>query len=123
MTDPDIQPTLDSDDQTEQASATTEARKVPDGHVVVRLVTVNGEADVVVPPRNKWRSTARNRFAQGDDMGWAVLTLTREDAEAWIDLDPDQDESQAFFREYDRLAPEGNRADRRAKRGHLRAAS
>ncbi len=119
MTD-DTQPTLDVEAPAEQPTE----RVVPDGHVVVRLVTEAGEADIVVPPRNKWKSTARNRLSQGDDMGWAVLALSREDAEAWIDLDPDQDESQAFFSAYDKKAPQENRADRRAKqRGHLRAAS
>lgn len=116
----DEQPTLDAtaDEQPDRNPAPD------DGSIVVRLVTTLGEADIAVPPRNKWRSMARNRLTQGDDMGWAVLTLSREDAEAWVDLDPDQDESRSFFQDFDRLAPEENRATRRAKqRGHLRAAS
>lgn len=105
------------------AAAAPEAAKPEDGSVVVRLVTTLGEADIRVPPRNKWRSMARNRLTQGDDLGWAALTLSQEDAEAWIDLDPDQDESSTFFESFNRLAPAGNnRAERRAGR-HLRAAS
>ncbi len=97
-----------------------DAPKVDKDSVVVRLVTVNGEADITVPPRNKWRSMARNRLSSNDDMGWAVLTLSREDAEAWVDLDPDTDESTAFFEAFDKAAPATNRAERRR---HLRAAS
>ncbi len=106
-----------------EATPAPEAVKPDDGSVVVKLVTTLGEADIRVPPRNKWRSMARNRLTQGDDLGWAALTLSQEDAEAWIDLDPDQDESGDFFAEFNRLAPQGNnRAERRAGR-HLRAAS
>ncbi len=100
--------------------AAPEPAKPDDGSVVVRLVTEAGEADIRVPPRGKWRSMARNRLSTGDDLGWAVLTLSREDAEAWIDLDPDQDEAGRFFEAFDRAAPTMNRADRRR---HLRAAS
>ncbi len=96
------------------------ATKPDDGSVVVRLVTENGEADITVPPRNKWRSMARNRLTSNDDMGWAVLTLSREDAEAWVDLDPTVDESTAFFEAFDKATPATNRAERRR---HLRAAS
>jgi hypothetical protein len=101
-------------------STADEAAKADDGSVVVRLVTENGEADITVPPRNKWRSMARNRLSSNDDMGWAVLTLSREDAEAWIDLDPTVDESATFFGDFDKATPATNRAERRR---HLRAAS
>lgn len=107
-----------------EATATPEpasADKPDDGSVVVRLVTDLGEADIRVPPRGKWRSTARNRMAANDDMGWAVLTLSREDAEKWIDLDPTVDEALAFFTLFDQQSPLLNRADRRAQR-HLRSA-
>jgi hypothetical protein len=46
--------------------------------------------------------------------------LSREDAEAWIDLDPTVDESTRFFEAFDKLTPATNRAERRR---HLRAAS
>ncbi len=110
----DEQPTLDTTEEPQPES------KKDDGSVVVRLVTENGDADIRVPPRNKWRSMARNRLTSNDDMGWAVLTLSREDAEAWIDLDPTVDESTAFFEAFDKAAPANNRAERRR---HLRAAS
>jgi hypothetical protein len=87
---------------TDEAKAT---EKSDDGSVVVRLVTDLGEADITVPPRNKWRSMARNRLASNDDMGWAVLTLSREDAEAWVDLDPNADESSRFFEAFDKATP------------------
>lgn len=116
----DEQPHPDVAEPGPQAEAEPERPPLKEGEVDVRLVTEAGEADIRVPPRGKWKSIARNRLSTGDDMGWAVLTLSREDAEAWIDLDPDQEEAAEFFSRYDRLAPVANRADRRR---HLRAAS
>lgn len=120
----DEQPTLDATEAPEAPEAAEEKREAPEGHVVVRLVTELGEADVTVPPRAKWRSTARNRLSQGDDLGWAAGTLSDDDVRTWIDLDPVQVDVEEFFERFNKLAPEENRAARRAKqRGHLRAAS
>ncbi len=117
----DEQPALTA---TTEADGTPEAEKEDDGSVVVTLVTDLGEADITVPPRKRWRSTARNRIAQGDDLGWAAGTLSDEDVRAWIDLDPVPGDVETFFEAYNKLCPEENRATRRAKqRGHLRAAS
>ena len=111
----DEQPTLDTADEAPKAEA-----KPDDGSIVVKLVTDFGEADLRVPPRGKWRSMAMNRLTQLDSLGWAALTLSEEDAEKWIDLDPTADEVQRFMEDFNRLSGVNNRADRRR---HLRAAS
>jgi hypothetical protein len=135
MSDTDDQPTLNGaadttvgtapDATPEVAEEKPAPREIPDGYVLVRLITALGEGDIIVPPRNKWRSLARNRLVQNDDLGWAVGTLSDIDILTWVDLDPDQDEVEDFFTRYNELAPADNRAARRAKqRGtHLRAAS
>lgn len=116
----DNQPTLDAPVEGEVLGV----NDVPEGHVKVRLITELGEADLVVPPREKWRSVARSRLANGDDFGWAALTLSNDDAQAWMDLDPTTSEAEEFFERFNKVAPVLNRAERRAKqRGHLRAAS
>jgi len=85
-----------------------------DGSVVVRLVTEFGEADITVPPQAKWRSSARHAlFTNGDDLGWARSVLSETDMKAWLDLDPTQDEMEAFFRAWGRAT--GNRAARRSR--------
>jgi hypothetical protein len=90
---------------------------VADESVVVRLTTADGEADIRVPPMKGWRSTARSAlFTRGDDLFWAVNVLSAEDAQKWADLDPRQDESDRFFKEWGRLTGmQGNRADRRSR--------
>jgi hypothetical protein len=115
----DETPTADAQPTLPEPAVVPDVAKPDDGSVVVTLSTEAGEAEIRVPPRGKWKSMARNRLSQGDDLGWAVLTLSREDAEAWIDLDPDQEESSRFFGDYDKAAPVNNRADRRR---HLRSA-
>ncbi len=91
--------------------------------IVVKLITDLGEADISVPPRAKWRSTARNRISQGDDLGWAAGTLSDADVRTWIDLDPVPADVEEFFERFNKLAPEDNRAARRAKQRNLRSAS
>lgn len=99
-----------------------------DGYVTVTLVTEFGEADIRVPPLSKWRSTARNAlFSRGDDMAWAVTTLSEDDAEAWMELDPTKGESEAFFKAWGEKTGSTmgeSRASRRASarsRGQLKA--
>ncbi len=116
-----------SDEQPSIEAAEAEPQpevKKDDGSIVVRLVTDLGEADITVPPRARWRSTARNRLSSQDDLGWAAGTLSDDDVKTWIDLDPVWEDVENFFESFNKLAPENNRAERRAaKRGHLRAAS
>ncbi len=123
MSDLTDQPTLDAATSDPAAEATVEAkepRPLPEGWVTIRLVTELGEADIQVPPRNKWGSIARNRLLQGDDLGWAVMTLHRDDYETWIDLDPTSEESETFFTAMSKTEQVNYRSDRRR---HLRAAS
>lgn len=86
--------------------------------LVVTLVTDRGEADITVPPLSKWRSTARAAlFSRGDDLSWALLTLSRDDAEAWTDLDPTMADVQDFMADWSRAGGEdvgGSRASRRS---------
>jgi hypothetical protein len=122
----DEQPTLDATPSAVELAPTGQVGPDPDppladGWVIVRLVTEVGEADIRVPPANKWRSSARSALlSNGDDMNWARLTLSRKDAEAWIDLDPTRDEANAFFEELDKAMGLSNRSDRRRR---LRAVS
>jgi hypothetical protein len=95
-----------------------------DGSVVVTLATDLGKADVTVPPLSAWRSMARNAlFSRGDDLFWAQRTLTPEDAQAWMELDPTQAEVQDFFAAWGRVTGQmlgesaaANRASRRMQR-------
>ncbi len=113
-----------SDEQPSIEAAEAEAQpevKKGDGSVVVRLVTEIGEADIRVPPRNKWGSMSRNRIHQGDDLGWAAYTLADDDIKKWMELDPTTEEAEAFFERFNELSPVAN--NRAERRRHLRAAS
>ncbi len=92
------------------------AGKADDGSVVVRLVTSDGEADITVPPRERWRSTARSALNRDDDLTWAVLTLSDEDGQKWLDMDPTAAEARVFFEELSKKMGLNNRADRRRLR-------
>lgn len=106
--------------------APEQPRPLRDGEILVRLTTDDGEADLIVPPMGRWKSSARNALmTRGDDMAWAVLTLSDEDAETWLDLDPTKDDTEVFFQRW-RDAGGGesaNRATRRAEARRLRAVS
>lgn len=96
-----------------------------DGSIVVTLSTDLGEADIRVPPLSRWRSQARAAlFTRGDDLTWAARTLSRDDAQAWAELDPTQEETNTFFAEWGRLTGQslgGSRAERRSSaRTHRR---
>lgn len=86
------------------AEAAAESEAEEDGSIVVQLVTDFGKADIRVPPLRKWRSLAKNAlFSREDDMAWAAQTLSFEDAQAWMRLNPTGDEAAAFFDEWGRL--------------------
>ncbi len=122
----------DTPQAAEEHQPAEEPRILRDGDILVRLTTkdedgeVLGEADIVVPPMRKWKSSARNALlTRGDDMAWAVLALADEDAEAWMDLDPTKDDTEEFFARW-REAGGGesaNRSTRRAEARRLRAVS
>lgn len=115
---------LDDEPSTaERMQAEVEA-ELDDGSVVVTLSTEAGDADITVPPLNRWRAMARNAlFSRGDSLLWASRTLSADDARAWLELDPDGGESDAFFAEWGRLTGQSagesqasNRASRRTQR-------
>lgn len=112
----DEQPTLD----VQPAMVAVPEPKPDDGSVVVKLVTEYGEADLRVPPRGKWRSIAMNRLTQMDSLGWAAYTLSAEDADKFLDLDPTSEDFERFMQKFNEIVGVNNRADRRR---HLRAAS
>lgn len=69
--------------------------------VPVSLETVAGKATIVVPPVNRWKSSARHALTAkggGDDYTWAKTTLSEADFATWERLDPDVDETLAFFK-------------------------
>jgi hypothetical protein len=81
-----------------QAEVLAETLAEDDGSVVIQLETVDGKVDIRVPPIGRWRSSARAAILAGsNDLHWAVLTLSREDAAQWIGLDPTLDDVRAFF--------------------------
>lgn len=65
--------------------------------IPVSLETVAGKGQIVVPPVNRWKSSARHALTRGDDYTWAEKTLSKGDFKTWTDLDPDVDELGAFF--------------------------
>lgn len=85
-----------------------------DGYMVVRLYTDRGEADFRVPPPNRWRSSARAAaFTRGDDLTWAMTTLTTREVQRWGELDPTGDDWNDFLAEVLLLSGQ-NREERRA---------
>lgn len=93
-------------------------RELPEGWFMVTLRTADGEADLAVPPMDDWRATAKNAaFTRGDELAWAVETLSAEDSRQWLELNPTGRETREFFTEWGRLVglAEGNRAHRRAQ--------
>lgn len=89
------------------ADATTPERAGADGSMLVPLVTANGTADLRIPAPRKWRSVAKNAlFNQDNPLIWAVRTLSPEDYLKFVELDPDGDELDQFWREWGRLTGE-----------------
>lgn len=102
-----VAPDEPSDAERLAADATAPARVADDGSMLVPLVTVNGSADIRIPAPRKWRAVAKNAlFSQGDALTWAGRTLSTDDYATFIQLDPDGDELDAFWREWGRLTGE-----------------
>lgn len=96
-----------SDAERLAADATSVERAGDDGSMLVSLVTVNGSAELRIPAPRKWRAVAKNAlFSQGDALTWAGRTLSTDDYATFIQLDPDGDELDAFWREWGRLTGE-----------------
>jgi hypothetical protein len=73
-----------------------DAETTPTG-VTVALVTDIGKEDITVPPPGRWKSRANTMLRQGDFDGWAQTVLSDVDAQTWVDLDPTNEEVEAFF--------------------------
>lgn len=107
-----------SDAERMQAEVDAEEEVDEDGSILVHLVTDRGEAGIRVPPVGRWRSQARAAlFSRGDDLTWAALTLSPDDARTWQQLDPTKDDSDEFFTLWGNLTGQAageSRASRRA---------
>lgn len=55
------------------------------------------EREILVPPLNKWRSSAMRALNTGDFETWAEKVLTDDDYDTWMDVDPTVDEINEFF--------------------------
>jgi hypothetical protein len=53
--------------------------------------------DIHVPPTVEWRSSALKALHTGDYETWAERTLSEQDYNTWMDVDPTLGEVQRFF--------------------------
>jgi hypothetical protein len=119
MTDSIDRPTNDTDDTD---GAERERPPLAPGEIDVTLTSGDESAVIRMPPFKSWKSSARSALlSRGDDMSWAALTLSREDAETWIDMDPTKEQVDRFFADFEKAGGmSNNRAERRR---NLRAVS
>lgn len=90
----------------------------PDG-VSVTLATDDGDADLVVPRPGRWKTRANTALRVGDFDVWAELVLSKKDHAAWVELDPTNDDVEAFFKAWQDASgedPKGSRPSRRSSR-------
>lgn len=52
---------------------------------------------VYVRPVKQWRASALHALREGDLMAWAEATLSDDDWDVWIEVDPTVEEIQEFF--------------------------
>lgn len=92
-----------------------EAGSPPEGPAVP-LVTDAGTVDITVPPPGRWKSRANSALRVGDFEEWAVLVLSDEDAAAWADADPTNDDVETFFKAWQELSGENRGKSRPSPR-------
>lgn len=80
----------------ELKAVAADAASGPAGTIVV-LRTERGSAQLAVPPPGRWRTRANRALRQGDFDEWSELVLSGEDSAAWAELDPTNDDVEAFF--------------------------
>lgn len=86
-----------------KAETEAEVVQLDDGSIVVTLHTDFGHADIRVPPFRRWRSVAKNAlYNRDDDLAWAVQTLSADDAQEWIRLNPTGEDAGRFFADWGR---------------------
>jgi len=98
--------------------AEAEADEGPEG-VLVELSTDEGEAEIRVPPAGRWKSRAQTFLAQGMFDLWAQITLSKDDFQAWRELDPTLDDATEFFDRWQEAAGQDlgkSRASRRSSK-------
>jgi hypothetical protein len=52
---------------------------------------------VYVRPVKQWRASALHALREGDLMGWAEATLSDDDWDVWLEVDPTIEEIEGFF--------------------------
>lgn len=90
-------------DSTEQLRADAEA---PLAGVAVVLSSDTGEAKITVPPPGRWKSRANTMLREGNFDGWAQVTLSEDDWGQWCEVDPTNDDVEAFFQSWQEAAGE-----------------
>jgi hypothetical protein len=109
------------DDQYDAPADHRELGRQDNGSFVVLLVTDGGSEKITVPPIGRWKSSARNAlFTRGDDAAWAVTTLSPDDVERWMSLDPTKDEAEEFIADFYRLAGQNLGESRASRRSSTR---
>lgn len=110
----------------EKALAAVQAEvdaETDDGSVVVELSTDDGAADIHVPAPGRWKARAQRLLAQGDFDSWAELVLPKPERVKWVDLDPTNDDVQAFFEKWQELGGQDlgkSPSSRRSSKGTAR---
>lgn len=75
---------------------------------------------VYVKPVKQWRASALHALREGDLMGWAEATLTDDDWDTWLEVDPTVEEIQAFFASIDTGLGTNPGNSRRSRRSSTR---
>jgi len=75
-----------------------------DGSVLVALDTEAGSADLQVKPVRKWKGSGIRAMREGDFDTWAEKALTAESYAEWKRLDPDMEEIEVFFTEWNKAS-------------------
>lgn len=61
--------------------------------------TLGGEPMLVKPPK-KWKTRAIRSLNSGDFDAWAETSLVEGYYDVWLDVDPDMEQVEAFFLEF-----------------------
>lgn len=83
-----------------------------DGSVLVTLDTEAGSADLHVKPVRLWKASGIRAMREGDFDTWAEKAMPPESYAEWKRLDPDMEETERFFTEWNAASgqdPKGSR--------------
>src|SRR5579875_3145780 len=84
--------------------------------VLVKLTTDDGEGDILVPPSGRWKSRANSMLNNGQFHEWARTVLAETDFDTWSELDPTNDDVEAFFKAWQAATGESRPESRASKR-------